>query len=59
MYAPQLDRREALSLVVEEFGAAIEERREPLTGAAAGVRVVTMLEAADRSLRDQGRRIPV
>jgi predicted dehydrogenase len=59
MYAPKLDRREALSLVVDEFAAAIDERREPLTGAGAGVRVVTLLEAADRSLRDRGARIPL
>jgi predicted dehydrogenase len=59
MYAPRLDRREALSLVVQEFAAAITERRAPITGAAAGIRVVAMLEAADRSLREQGRRIPL
>jgi predicted dehydrogenase len=57
MYAPKLDRREALSLVAREFADAIEERREPLTGAAAGIRVVSLLEAADQSLRAQGRRI--
>jgi predicted dehydrogenase len=57
MYAPKLDRREALSLVIEEFGAAIIERRDPITNGAAGVRVVSMLEAAERSLREQGRRV--
>ncbi len=57
MYAPKLDRREALALLTREFAEAIEERREPLTGAAAGVRVVTLLEAAARSLREEGQRI--
>lgn len=57
MYAPKLDRREALALVIEEFGAAICERRAPLTDGVAGVRVVSMLEAAARSLREDGRRI--
>jgi predicted dehydrogenase len=57
MYAPKLDRREALSLVVEEFAASIAERRAPLTGAAAGVRVVTLLQAAEESLRQEGRRV--
>jgi predicted dehydrogenase len=57
MYAPKLDRREALSLAMEEFAAAIEEHRAPLTDAASGVRVVAMLEAAERSLRDEGRRV--
>jgi predicted dehydrogenase len=57
MNAPRLDRREALSLVVEEFAAAIAGGRAPLTDGAAGIRVVTMLEAADQSLRGEGRRI--
>ena len=57
MYAPAVDRREALSRVTAEFAAAIGERREPLTGTAAGIRVVAMLEAAQQSLREEGRRI--
>jgi predicted dehydrogenase len=57
MYAPRLDRREALARLLEEFVAAIAERRPPLTDAASGVRVVSMLEAAERSLREEGRRI--
>jgi predicted dehydrogenase len=57
MYAPRIDRQEALSLVAREFADSIAQHRAPLTDAAAGVRVVTLLEAADRSLRAQGRRI--
>jgi predicted dehydrogenase len=57
MHAPKLDRREALARVVEEFSSSIAERREPLTGGASGIRVVSMLEAAERSLREEGRRI--
>ncbi len=57
MRAPTFDRREALSLVAQEFVDAIVERREPLTGAAAGIRVVALLEAAERSLREGGRRV--
>ena len=56
MYAPTYDRREALSLVAQEFAEAIAARRAPLTDAAAGVRVVAMLEAAERSLRQDGAR---
>jgi predicted dehydrogenase len=59
MYAPNLDRYEALQALTTEFGAAIRERREPLTGAAAGARVVRMLEAAEQSLRHEGRRIQI
>ena len=57
MYAPKFDRREALSLVTAEFAGAIAERRAPLTDAAAGIRVVTLLDAAQRSLRANGQRI--
>jgi predicted dehydrogenase len=57
MYAPKLDRREALASVVREFADAIAARRAPLTDGAAGIRVVRLLEAAERSLRDEGRRV--
>jgi len=57
MHAPTFDRREALALVVREFADAIAQHRAPLTDAAAGLRVVSLLEAADASLRAQGRRV--
>ena len=59
MHAPTFDRREALSLVAREFADAITERRAPLTDAASGLRVVSLLEAANRSLRSQGRRVAI
>ena len=57
MYAPKLDRTEALAGVVREFARAVVEKRAPLTDAASGIRVVSLLEAAEQSLRDEGRRI--
>ena len=57
MHAPTFDRREALGLVVREFADAIDERRAPLTDGAAGVRVVALLDAAERSLRAGGQRV--
>jgi predicted dehydrogenase len=57
MYAPTFDRQEALALVAREFADSIRQRRPPLTDAAAGLRVVALLEAADRSLRARGHRI--
>jgi hypothetical protein len=57
MFAPKLDRREALALVTHEFAESIAGGRAPLTDGAAGIRVVTLLEAAERSLRAEGRRI--
>lgn len=59
MYAPKLERQEALAGVLAEFAASIAERREPLTGAASGVRVVRLLEAAEQSLRSDGHRVRV
>ncbi len=57
MYAPTFDRQEALALVAREFAESIAEHRPPLTGAAAGIRVVALLDAAERSLAAQGQRI--
>jgi predicted dehydrogenase len=57
MYAPKLDRTEALAGVVTEFADAIAKKRKPLTDAAAGARVVSLLEAAEQSLRSEGRRV--
>ena len=52
MYAPKFDRREALSLRgAASLPQSIAERRAPLTDAAAGSRVVALLEAAEQSLR--------
>ena len=57
MYAPTFDRREALSMVAQEFIDSIHSRRAPMTDGAAGLRVVSLLEAAERSLRADGRRM--
>ena len=57
MYAPKFDRREALSLVAREFAESIAQHRAPLTDAAAGSRVVALLDAAQRSLGANGQRI--
>jgi predicted dehydrogenase len=57
MYAPRLDRTEALSSVVSEFADAIAKKRTPRTDAASGVRVVSLLDAAEQSLRSEGRRV--
>jgi len=54
---PALPEREALMSVMAEFGAAIGERRPPLTDAQAGLRVLRLLEAASRSADSGGTRI--
>jgi predicted dehydrogenase len=54
---PALREREALMSVMDEFSAAINEGRPPLTDAAAGLRVLALLEAASRSADTDGARI--
>ncbi len=54
---PALPEREALMSVMAEFGAAIAERRRPLTDGEAGLRVLKILEAASRSAESGGVRI--
>jgi len=56
---PALPEREALLAVMTEFVAAITERRQALTDGRAGIRVLTLLEAASRSAENGGIRIPV
>jgi len=51
---PALPEREALSAMVAEFAGAILERRAPITDGAAGLRVLSVLEAVSASLVDGG-----
>ena len=57
MYAPQVNDTEALSLVVSEFGACIEENRPALTDGEAGLRVLRILEAAETSVKTEGANV--
>lgn len=53
-WAPALPEREALGAVVGEFAAAIRDGREALTSGASGLRVLSVLEAANHSLEQSG-----
>ena len=55
MFAPHLDTTEALRLVAREFLSSVAENRVPMTDGAAGYRVVRLLEAAQRSMDENGR----
>ena len=57
--APVIDHTEPLLLMVREFAAAIREDRQPLTDGQAGLRVLRVLEAADRSLARGGESVPL
>jgi len=52
--APQLGVSEALASVAQHFTECVREGRRPLTDGAAGLRVIRVLEAAERSLADGG-----
>ena len=57
MYAPRLDNTEALQTEALHFIDCVENDRQPDTDGAAGLRMVQMIEAAEKSLRDRGRLI--
>jgi predicted dehydrogenase len=53
-WAPALPEHEALAAMVGEFADSIHEGRAPRTDGAAGLRVLSVLEAAAASLADGG-----
>lgn len=55
MWAPKIDRTEALSAETNYFIECINKNQRPINDGIAGMRVVQMLEAADRSLKDMGK----
>ncbi|MEU5940857.1 Gfo/Idh/MocA family oxidoreductase [Micromonospora sp. NPDC047548] len=57
MVAPALTEREALRTMVEEFGRAIRTGTPALTDGRSGLRVLSILEAASRSLAKGGEMI--
>lgn len=57
VWSPHIDQTEPLQNVVSHFAECITEQRQPKTGADAGLRVVRVLEAAQRSIKAQGGRI--
>ena len=59
MYAPRIDQTEALSLVAKEFADCIDESRPPLTDGEAGLRVLRVLDAAQRSIKADGANVRI
>lgn len=57
MIAPALVEREALRTMVDEYARSIRSGAPALTDGRAGLRVLSVLEAASRSLADGGRTI--
>ncbi len=54
MFAPMIDNTETLLFVTQEFAACIEENRPALTDGIAGLHVLRILEATERSIKADG-----
>jgi predicted dehydrogenase len=54
MYAPNIRPTEALSLMVKEFSDCISENRPAITDGHAGLRVLKILEASQKSIKQDG-----
>jgi predicted dehydrogenase len=59
MWAPRIDQQEALSTEARYFIDCIDKNEVPFNDGLAGLRVVRLLEAAQRSLDSQGRTIKI
>lgn len=55
MMAPRLDNTEALHTEALHLIDCVQNNKEPLTDGQAGLRMIKMIEAAERSLHDRGR----
>lgn len=59
MWAPRLERRDALQAAIEHFADCIKNNKVPITDGQAGLRTVALLELADRALREDRAKLPV
>jgi predicted dehydrogenase len=55
MWAPKLDQTEGLQIETRHFIDCIENKTRPQTDGQAGLRVVRLLEAAEKSMRARGQ----
>jgi len=55
MWAPHISTKEALQTEVEHFIECVRSGLEPVSSGMSGLRVIEILEAASRSIVDQGR----
>jgi predicted dehydrogenase len=59
VWAPRVDQTEALKAELNYFLECVMDGRTPFNDGQAGLRVVRLLEAADRSLAERGRTVAV
>jgi predicted dehydrogenase len=59
MYAPKIDQTEALKVLIDHMADCIIKKKKPVTDGESGLRVVRILEAADKSLKKGGAKVTV
>lgn len=59
MYAPKIDNNEALQVEIEHFYKVIQGEESPISSAEAGIRVVSVLEASQESIENNGKLIKI
>jgi predicted dehydrogenase len=59
MWAPRLDSTEALQTEAQHFIDCIENNKQPETDGQAGLRLVRIVEAAEKSLRARGQLVDI
>jgi predicted dehydrogenase len=57
MWAPRVEQTEALKVELSYFIECVRTTQTPINDGVAGLRVVQLLEAADRSLKERGRTV--
>lgn len=57
VWSPHIDQGEPLQTMVRHFAECIRDKKKSLTDGESGLRVVRILEAAERSIKAQGGRI--
>lgn len=54
MHAPKIDQTEALKVMVDHLVECVKQKKRPITDGESGLRVVRILEAADKSMKKGG-----
>ena len=57
VYSPRIDNKEPLSAMAGHFADCIKNNKKPLTDGYSGLRVVQVLEAAQKSLKSDGKKV--
>lgn len=59
IWSPQLDRTEALRLEVDHFLDCIENNKKPMNDGESGLRIVSILNAATKSMQQRGTPVDI